>query len=148
MSFFAMYPPIFRKHRQRALNVVSMSELAWLVRRGGVFVGMHPEGRRNRDDDAYSFLPAQRGVGRLIAQTRAPVLPVFINGLQNDLVRQVKSNFDGTGKPVHVVFGRPIDFGSLLDAPDSPRLHRALADRCLEALSELGAEERGHRSGA
>lgn len=142
MSFLAMYPPVFRDRRRAALNVTSLDELAYLIRRGGVFVGIHPEGTRKRDDDPYTFLPARRGVGRLIARTQATVLPVFIHGLLNDLPRQVLSNFDGTGKPVHVVFGAPIDFEDLLTTADSPRLHQALADRCLESIGALGREER------
>jgi 1-acyl-sn-glycerol-3-phosphate acyltransferase len=142
MSFLAMYPPLFRGRRRAALNLASLDELIYLVRRGGVFVGIHPEGTRKRDGDPYTFLPAQRGVGRLIARTQACVLPVFIHGLLNDLPRQVRSNFDGTGKRVHVVFGEPVDFGDLFEAPESPRLHQALADRCLESIGALGREER------
>lgn len=32
MSFFAMYPPIFRERRQAALNPKSLDELIWLLR--------------------------------------------------------------------------------------------------------------------
>jgi len=47
MSFFAMYPPIFRDRRKLALNPTSLDELAWLLRRGGMFAGLHPEGIGN-----------------------------------------------------------------------------------------------------
>jgi 1-acyl-sn-glycerol-3-phosphate acyltransferase len=146
MSFFAMYPPIFRDRRQAALNVKSLDELVWLLRRGGVFTGIHPEGTRKKDDDPYTFLPAQRGVGKIIHEARVPVIPVFINGLINDLPRQIRSNFDGTGRRIVVVFGEPIDFGALLDERSSPRVHQAIADRTLEAIAELGLEEKRHRA--
>ncbi|HEU5076042.1 MAG TPA: 1-acyl-sn-glycerol-3-phosphate acyltransferase, partial [Polyangiaceae bacterium] len=42
MSFFAMYPPIFRERQKAFVNVASLQELSFLIRRGGVFVGMHP----------------------------------------------------------------------------------------------------------
>jgi 1-acyl-sn-glycerol-3-phosphate acyltransferase len=142
MSFFAMYPPIFRERNKLVLNVASLDELVWLLRRGGAFAGLHPEGTRNLSDDPYSFLPAQPGVGRVIHEARVKVLPVFINGLINRLDRQVKSNFDGTGTPIIVVFGEPVDFGSLLEQRGSPRVHRAIAERALEAIGELGREER------
>src|ERR1041385_4432824 len=140
MSFFAMYPPIFRDRPRAALNLVGLDELTAMLKRGGMFVGMHPEGTRKKDGDPYSFLPAQPGVGRIIHQSRTQVLPVFINGLLNDLRRQVTSNFDGTGVPVHIVFGQPVDFGDLLDARGSPRVYRALAERCLDAIASLGQE--------
>jgi len=142
MSFFAMYPPIFRERRRAALNVASLDELTWLLRRGGYFAGIHPEGRRNRGDDPYTLLPAQSGVGRVIHAARVPVIPVFVNGLINDLPRQVASNFDGTGQRVVIVFGHPVDFGDLLNERPTQRVHQAIADRALDAVRTLGEEER------
>jgi 1-acyl-sn-glycerol-3-phosphate acyltransferase len=146
MSFFAMYPPIFRERRKVPLNVASLDELSWLLRRGGMFAGMHPEGTRNRGDDPYALLAAQAGVGRVIHGARVPVIPVFVNGLINDLPRQIRSNFDGSGRRIVVVFGAPVDFGSLLDERPSPRAYQALADRALAAIRELGEEERRYRA--
>jgi 1-acyl-sn-glycerol-3-phosphate acyltransferase len=145
MSFFAMYPPIFRDRKKLSLNPASLEELGWLLRRGGMLCGLHPEGTRNLSEDPYSFLPAQRGVGKIIHSAGVPVIPVFVNGLINDLPRQVASNFDGTGRKIVVVFGPPVDLGELLAAPSTPKTHQAIADRTLEAVSALGHEEREHR---
>jgi 1-acyl-sn-glycerol-3-phosphate acyltransferase len=146
MSFFAMYPPIFRERRQLTLNPLSLSELGFILRRGGAFAGLHPEGARKKDDDPYTFLPAQRGVGKVIHEARVTVIPVFVNGLINDLARQVRSNFDGTGRDIHVVFGAPIDFSDLYAERGTPKVHQAIADRALAAIAALGAEEREHRA--
>ena len=146
MSFFAMYPPLFRERKKLILNPTSLDELSWLLRRGGMFAGIHPEGTRKKDDDPYTFLPAQRGVGRIIYGARVPVIPVFINGLINDLPRQIESNFDGSGQEIHVVFGAPIDFGGLLDEPPSARVEQRIADRTLEVIGELGQEEKRLRA--
>lgn len=148
MSFFAMYPPIFRDRRKAALNGVSLAELGYLLRRGGMFAGLHPEGTRKRDEDPYTFLPAQPGVGRVIheAQAQVTVVPVFINGLVNDLGRQVTSNFTKRGRPVHVVFGNPIDFSAEHGQKGSPRLYRAIAERCMQAVAALTEEERALRA--
>ena len=142
MSFFAMYPPIFRDRKRAALNLASLDETAALLRRGGFFVGLHPEGTRKKDADPYTFLPAQSGVGRIIHKARCTVLPVFVNGLLNNLTRQVGSGLLGGGRPIHMVYGAPVDFGSLLRAPASPRTYRRIAETCLEAIGELGREER------
>jgi 1-acyl-sn-glycerol-3-phosphate acyltransferase len=149
MSFFAMYPPIFRDRRRAALNLASLDELAGLLQRGGFFVGMHPEGTRNRDGDPYALLPAQPGVGRVIRKAGAgvPVVPVFVNGLGNDFVRQVREGITGTGQTVHIVFGAPVDFGGLLGAPESPRTYKRVAEACIDAISRLGEEERAVRAG-
>ncbi len=146
MSFFAMYPPIFRERKQLSLNPLSLSELGFILRRGGAFAGLHPEGTRKKDDDPYTFLPAQRGVGKVIHEARVPVIPVFVNGLINDLPRQVRSNFDGTGTDIHVVFGQPIDFSDLYAERASPKVHQAIAERAIAAIAALGAEERQHRA--
>src|SRR5690349_13296945 len=146
MSFFAMYPPLFRERKKLILNPTALDELSWLLRRGGMFCGIHPEGTRKKDDDPYTFLPAQRGVGRIIQGSKVPVIPVFINGLINDLPRQVESNFDGSGKDIIVVFGKPIDFQGLLDEPAGARTEQRIADRTLEVIAELGQEERRLRA--
>ncbi len=146
MSFFAMYPPVFRDRSKAALNLLSINELSALLRSGGFFAGVHPEGTRNLGPDPYTLLPGQPGVGRIIHGSRATVLPVFVNGLINDLKRQVLSNFDGTGTPIISVFGKPIDFDDLLDKPGSPRVYRAISERCLEQIAALGAEERTLRA--
>jgi 1-acyl-sn-glycerol-3-phosphate acyltransferase len=148
MSFFAMYPPIFRDKRRAALNLANLDELAALLRRGGFFVGLHPEGTRKKDDDPYTLLPAQSGVGRVIRKARVPVVPVFVNGLGNDLVKQVAGGIAGTGKPIHIVFGAPIAFGPLIDQAESPRVYRLIAERCVEEVAKLGQEEKAIRARA
>jgi len=145
-SFLAMYPPIFRERKKAALNLLGLDELGWMLARGGVFAGIHPEGTRNLGEDPYEFLPAQPGVGRIIYKARVPVVPVFINGLSNDIARQLKANFKRNGDPILVVFGEPIDFGDLLDQKPSPKLYREIAERCMLAIGEMGAEERAHRA--
>lgn len=141
MSFFAMYPPIFRDAARGPLNMLGLDELVWLLQRGGCMVGFHPEGTRNLGDP-YTLLPARTGIGRLVHRARVPVVPVFTNGLlPNDLPRQIRSNFDGTGIPIHTVFGEPIDFGTLLDEPGSQSVYKRIANLTREALMQLGREE-------
>ncbi len=148
MSFFAMYPPVFRERKRAALNLASLDEVVRLLKNGGAFVGLHPEGTRNKTDDPYTLLPGQGGVGRIIqaARGKATVVPVFVNGLGNDIVRQIGSNYLKNGRPVTVVFGKPVDFGTMLDAPPSPRLHRKISEHTLDAIRALGQEDRAIRA--
>ncbi len=147
MSFFAMYPPIFRDRRRASFNMASLAELAALLRRGGFLVGFHPEGTRKKTGaDPYTLLPAQSGVGRVIYDSRVPVVPVFVNGLCNHFARQIHAGVTGRGDPIHIVFGSPIDFGTLLDGPGVPATFRRLAERCIQAIGELGNEERKLRA--
>lgn len=146
MSFFSMYPPVFRDRRRAALNHAAFAQLSELMKSGVRSAGIHPEGTRNRGDDPYAFLPAQSGAGRLMHLSRAPVLPVFINGLENNLVRQVAGNFKRTGRSVVVVFGPPVEVSDLLDRPPRGRTYRELADRAMQAIGELGTVERAYRA--
>jgi 1-acyl-sn-glycerol-3-phosphate acyltransferase len=146
MSFFAMYPPVFRERHRAALNLASLDEVTRLLKQGGAFVGLHPEGTRNKTSNPYNLLPAQSGVGRIIQASRATVIPVFINGLGNEIVRQVASNYTKKGNPVIVCFGEPVDFGDMLDAAPSPRLHRRISEHAVDVIRKLGAEEREIRS--
>jgi 1-acyl-sn-glycerol-3-phosphate acyltransferase len=146
MSFFAMYPPVFRERQRAALNLASLDETTRLLKGGGMFVGLHPEGQRNQSDDPYELLPAQGGVGRVIQAAGVEVLPVFINGLGNDLKRQVGGNFTRKGTPIIVNFGAPVDFGDMLAQPPSPRLHKKISEHALEQIRRLGEEEREIRA--
>jgi 1-acyl-sn-glycerol-3-phosphate acyltransferase len=146
MSFLAMYPPVFREKSKQFLNPLALEELSWLLAQGDMFAGLHPEGTRKKDNDPYTFLPAKHGVGRIIQGSRATVVPVFVNGLGNDLFRQVRGNFDRRGEKVAIVFGKPIDFGNLLEQESGLRTHRAISEKCMEAIAELGQEEKSLRA--
>jgi 1-acyl-sn-glycerol-3-phosphate acyltransferase len=141
MSFFAMYPPMFRDRSRSQLNMMGLDELSWLLQKGGFMVGFHPEGTRNKADP-HQLLPARTGIGRLVHKARVAVVPVFTNGLlPDDLPRQIRSNFDGTGIPIHTVLGEPIDFGGLLDQPASQGVYKRIANKTRDALMQLGHEE-------
>jgi 1-acyl-sn-glycerol-3-phosphate acyltransferase len=140
-SFFAMYPPIFRERKKLILNGASLDEMVWLLRQGGTFLGFHPEGTRKKDDDPYTLLPAHRGIGRIVQQARVTVLPVFVNGLTNELFAQIVGSLRRTSPPILIVFGDPIDFSDLYDRPATPQLHQMIADQCLDAVKQLGKEE-------
>ena len=145
MSFWSMYPPVFRDRKRASLNHTAFSELARAVREGRS-VGIHPEGTRNKGDDPYTFLPPQSGVGRLVHLARAPVVPFFVNGLGNDLVRQLRGNFDRSGPPVVIVFGAPLELDDLYEQPGTGRTYRAVAERIMARIAELGREEQAIRA--
>lgn len=147
MSFFAMYPPVFRERKRMFLNRAMMDETSRLLRQGGVFVGLHPEGQRSQGEDPYELLPARFGVGKIIQDSGAMVIPAFIHGLGNDLPKQVRGNFDGTGPDVNLVFGEPMDLSELARGPRNQKTQQLISEHCLEAVRELGKEEKRIRAG-
>jgi 1-acyl-sn-glycerol-3-phosphate acyltransferase len=146
MSFWSMYPPFFRERRRATLNRTSLSELVWTLKNTRSAVGLHPEGRRNPGDDPYTLLKAQAGVGRVILESGAPVIPVFINGLSNDFVGQLKRNFRRSDEPMTIVVGEPIDFGELRQLPNEYKNHKVLSQFALDKVAELAEEEREMRA--
>jgi hypothetical protein len=48
---------------------------------------------------------------------------------------------------VNVVFGKPVDFEGLLEKAPSPRVFKAVSERAMAVVAELGQEERRIRYG-
>ncbi len=141
----SMYPPIFRDPKKAAFNKSAMDWLTDSLQERGTLVGMHPEGTRGKGPDPYELLPAQPGVGQVIARSGAMVLPVFINGLTNSFIEQVSGNYRGgahRGEPVVVVFGDPVDLSSFAGQNPRPALYKRIADHVLNDIRKLGERER------
>ena len=142
MGWWSMYPPIFATAGKRAFDKYSMRRLIELCREGaGHIIGFHPEGTRNRSADPYSFLRPQPGVGKLIKEAAPQVIPVFIAGLGNNLIRQVWGNWTG-GEPVRIHFGPPLDLSEYLARRDGVRTYKEIADFVMSRIAELGEQDR------
>jgi len=143
VSGYAMYPPIFRDERGPVLNRSAVDAcvrlLEWNPR---VIVAMHPEGTRNQTDDAYALLPAKPGIGRIALRSRAPVLPVFVNGLPRTFGRLLEERFTAGIEPVRVLIGPPVGLDDLYDRADEPEAHREAAHRIVEAIRAGGERDR------
>lgn len=146
MSFWSMYPPVFRDRKRTSLNKLGVSELERALSSTHACLGIHPEGTRGTTPDPYKLLPAKSGVGHIVHRTHKMVIPAFINGLGNNLPKQVRGNFNKRGEDVVVVFGEPIDFGTLLDEPAGTKTYRRIAQRCMDVVAELGEEEKQLRA--
>jgi 1-acyl-sn-glycerol-3-phosphate acyltransferase len=116
-----------------------------LAAQPGAVVGLHPEGKRSKTDDPYTLLPAQIGAGQVVHAARPVVVPVFVLGMTNDFVRQVRSNFDGSGEPITVSFGAPVELQDLLQAPARLRTYKRIADRLRDEIMLLGQQQRAMR---
>ena len=145
MGWWAMYPPFFREEKEankRVFDKFSVRELIHICRFGsGHVIGFHPEGKRNLDDDPYSFLPAQPGIGKVIYEAQPQVVPVFIAGLRNELAKQVLGNWSG-GEKVRIWFGEPIELTEFYTKRDSVRTHKEISDFLMTKIGELGEKDR------
>lgn len=140
-----MYPPIFRDRDKAELNRISVDRVVRFLQEPGVVVGMHPEGTRGKGPDPYQLLRAQPGIGQMALQARVPVLPIWINGLSNDLPRQVLGNFGPEGRRgerIVVRIGTPVDLSDLLSKKARMTLYKRAADRILDEIRALGLRAR------
>jgi 1-acyl-sn-glycerol-3-phosphate acyltransferase len=142
MGWWSMYPPVFTTAEKRVFDRYALRVLAEICRNGaGNVVGFHPEGHRNLNDDIYSYLRPQPGVGKLIKETAPQVIPVFIAGLDNSLPRQVLRNWRGRA-PIRIHFGPSIDFSEHLEKRDHVRTYKEIADFAMSKIAELGEQDR------
>lgn len=141
----SMYPPVYRERERADLTRAGWDRLKEFLSRPGNVVGIHPEGTRGKGPDPYEFLPAQPGVGQLAMMAGAPVMPVFINGLSNDLPGQIVSNFRQRGRngtPIIIVFGPPVPLDDLLAGKPRAAQYKRVADRIMDAVKPLAERER------
>jgi 1-acyl-sn-glycerol-3-phosphate acyltransferase len=149
MGWWSMYPPFFASgenplKEKRAFDKYSFRLLTSLAREGaGNVIGFHPEGTRNKNNDPYSYLPAQPGIGKLIKDAAPQVIPVFIAGLGNDLPKQVMGNWTG-GDKIRIYFGPQLDLSSYLGKRDSMRTYKEISEFVMSKIAELGEQDRAN----
>ena len=90
-------------------------------------VMLYPEGTRHRDGVLGK---GNRGVGKIIFDTRPVVIPTAIIGLN-------RWKFPGFGLEGMIEFGHPLDYTDLLQLPDNKETHQMIVDRLMEAIAGL-----------
>ena len=146
MGWWSMYPPFFHRDKEREFDKFSLRKLIHLCAEGKSHViGFHPEGKRNLSEDPYNFLPAQPGIGKIIQSAKPQVIPVFIAGLGNDLVKQVLGNWFG-GEKIRIYFGEPVDLSDFYSKRDSLRNHKEIADFLMSKIGELAEKDKIQKS--
>jgi 1-acyl-sn-glycerol-3-phosphate acyltransferase len=90
-------------------------------------VMLFPEGTRHKDGVLGK---GNRGVGKIIYDTRPAVIPTALAGLN-------RWRFPGFGQEALVVFGRALDFTDLFELPDCKETHQLIVDRVMDAIAGL-----------
>jgi 1-acyl-sn-glycerol-3-phosphate acyltransferase len=94
-------------------------------------VMLFPEGTRHRDGRLGT---GNRGVGKIIYDTRPTVVPTALIGLNN-------WKFPGFGQSATVIFGKPLDFTDLYALADCKETHNLIVGRVMQAIAGLLQEE-------
>lgn len=94
-------------------------------------VMLFPEGTRHKDGKLGK---GNRGVGKIIYDTRPTVIPTALTGLNN-------WKFPGLGQQGSVVFGKALDFSDLFQREDCKETHQLIVERVMLAIADLLREE-------
>ena len=142
-----MFPPIMRDPQKRSFNRYSIQRIGDELRSQGTLVGFHPEGTRNKSNDPHSLLPAKRGIGEVYQECpQATVIPVYIRGITNNLLREFWCNwFAAKSHPIDVYFGTPPDCSDYLSQPNNPDNHQKIADLCMDSIQKLATKHKALR---
>jgi 1-acyl-sn-glycerol-3-phosphate acyltransferase len=137
MGGFAMFPPIFRESEKKGFNRYSIERIAFELESAGVTIGFHPEGKRNKSTDPYSFLPAKPGIGEVVmGAPKSIVIPVFLYGMCNRYIIEVYRNFICPAKyPIYVCYGKALSFTK--DDTDPIKI----AERVMDSIVALSKEQ-------
>jgi 1-acyl-sn-glycerol-3-phosphate acyltransferase len=147
MGGYAMFPPIMREASKRVFNKYALQRIGDELRTQGCLVGFHPEGRRNKSNDPHSLLPAKRGVGEVYQEVPdATVVPVYIRGITNNLLREFWCNwFSAKSHPIDVHFGPPPECPELLGKEHTPETHQEIAEHCMQSIHLLAQQHKALR---
>ena len=138
---FAAFPPFFRRSETAVADAWALETLVGWCREGaGRVIGFHPEGTRFQSPDPWAMLPAQPGVGRLLLESGAQALPVFVAGLENSWSAQRAAR--DRGVRVRLRFGSPIDLMPWAEAPRRLRTYVAVGTAVMARLAELAEADR------
>jgi 1-acyl-sn-glycerol-3-phosphate acyltransferase len=144
-----MYPPVFRQAERAAFNKDAVERIIKMLQEPGMVIGIHPEGTRGKGPDPYEMLPAQPGIGQIALQAKPIVVPVFLQGLSNSFLDDVRANYTPTvrrERPITAVFGAPVDYSDLAAQKARPALYKKCADRIRERMLDLIPREKELRA--
>jgi 1-acyl-sn-glycerol-3-phosphate acyltransferase len=145
----ALWPPVDQRPDRAALTREAIDQTVdFLARRAG-FVALHADQAIAPDHDPYDLSPARRDTGRIAVEARPTVLPIFLNGLSEDLFADVRTSFRPDARratPCIAVVGDPVDLSELYGERSHPETWARAADRMREAITDLGERERSLRA--
>jgi 1-acyl-sn-glycerol-3-phosphate acyltransferase len=114
----------------------TLEAAAEILRRGDLF-GFYPEGTRSPDGRLYR---GRSGLGWLVLNTGAPVLPVAMIGTRKMLP-------PGAPLPrptrIDIKIGKPMEFGHLAGDPPA-RARRTIADEVMRVIADLSGQDYVH----
>jgi len=111
-------------------NVAVMKKIVELSQDNIVII--HPEGTRSRDGEIGQ---GSKGVGKIIYETNAPVIPLCANGMEKFL--PVHKRFPSFFKLIIVNIGKPMNFSHYKNLEPTKETYKMIVDELIEELKKL-----------
>ncbi len=103
--------------------------------KAGNAVHIYPEGTRTRTGQ---LMPGKAGVGRVLYETAAVVVPCYHRGMER--VLPIGSRFPRIGKRVEIRVGPPFRIDQFLSLPNNRATWQAIADHVMSKIAALRDE--------
>ncbi len=116
--------------RGKGLHQIGMNRLISAVRDKGI-LHIYPEGTRSRTGEIGDAKP---GVGRIVCETGAPVLPVYHQGLER--VLPIGKGFPRIGKVIRISIGKPLHFNTQVEPGKETATWKEISKKIIEAIHE------------
>lgn len=124
--------------RERGVEQFALQDTVRIMREGKrqVVLTVYPEGTRSRDGRLRKR--GKAGIGWLVHETHAPVIPIYHTGA---------TRMPGVGMNFRVKIGEPMRFDAYRDAPREPATYRAITEEIMSALRRMEEEALSGRRG-
>lgn len=117
--------------RGKGIYQSGMERMINVLKRGNT-VHIYPEGTRTRTGQIGK---AKIGVGRLVRESGAYVIPCYHRGLEK--VLPIGHKIPRAGHRVQIIVGDPLHFDDYMALSNAPKTWRLIADSIIEAIKDL-----------
>ncbi|NQT35419.1 1-acyl-sn-glycerol-3-phosphate acyltransferase [bacterium] len=116
--------------RGRGIRQEGIDRIISAVKKGGI-LHIYPEGTRTRTGEIGSGQP---GIGRIVYESGAPVVPLYHQGLEH--VLPIGNRFPKFGREIRIAIGKPIRFDEELTMENNMQTWRKITHRVMEGIRE------------
>jgi 1-acyl-sn-glycerol-3-phosphate acyltransferase len=117
--------------RGKGVYQAGINKLIKHLREGNV-VHIYPEGTRTRTGEIGK---AKMGVGRLVRESGAKVIPCYHSGLEK--VLPIGHKIPRMGQDVKIIVGEEKRFDEYMSLPNTPKTWQLISERCIDYIREL-----------
>lgn len=129
-NLMGAFPVVRGRYNERV-----MRRIAEISQKGTIL--MHPEGTRSPDGRVGKGM---RGIGKIIYESKVPVLPVYHIGIQHFLPKG--AIFPRFFKKMEIIIGKPMNFEEERKKEASKELYAEISNKLMDNIRQL-AENRG-----